>query len=172
MPSDYSVVGSATPANSTTRQRTGSCRGSPPALPPDCLLPFKNVDRFGGSTREVPLNPRSLYDERRNTVSMQTVLNYCDESTKRNPSSSTPQNHANNHASSKPRLSSESAREIDRDKIPKRVRETNPIATLPRHSAAVNAIGNEERRNSLLNAKSSSNSTGAQSVLELDILPS
>lgn len=47
---------------------------------PDCLPPFDRNDRFGGSQREVPLDPRSLCDDKRNTVSMQTVLlNHCDD---------------------------------------------------------------------------------------------
>ncbi|XP_011495006.1 PREDICTED: probable cation-transporting ATPase 13A3 [Ceratosolen solmsi marchali] len=148
-PSDYSVVGgttSAVSADSTGCQMSGS-PGKDVTLAPDCLLPFKNVDRFGGSTREVPLNPRSLYDERRNTVSMQTVLNYCDESSqnKRNSMTKRP---------SHPRLSSESAREIDRTDKVKRFKETNPIATLPRHSTFINK------------------SAALQGGLELDILPS
>lgn len=65
-------------------------RGSPPSLPPDSLLPFQKipVNRFGGSTLEVPLNPRSLYDEKRNTVSMQTVLYY--DGTRQGKPNSTP----------------------------------------------------------------------------------
>ncbi|XP_014218278.1 probable cation-transporting ATPase 13A3 isoform X2 [Copidosoma floridanum] len=166
VPSDYAVIGS------TEHQWSNSQRGSPP----DCLLPFRNVDRFGGSTREVPLNPRMLYDERRNTVSMQTVLNYCDENSQKiDKLNSNANNLANNLT--KPRLSSESAREIDRGEKVKRVKETNPIATLPRHSAAVNAIGGEERN--LKNGSAGSfrsvndnKSIATQSVLELDVLPS
>jgi hypothetical protein len=148
-PSDYSVVGgtaSTVSADSATCQLSGS-PGTGATLAPDCLLPFKNVDRFGGSTREVPLNPRSLYDERRNTVSMQTVLDYCDESNQNKRSSMTKR-------PSQPRLSSESAREIDRTDKVKRLKDTNPIATLPRHSAFL------------------TKSTALQGGLELDILPS
>jgi len=111
-------------------------------------------------------------------VSMQTVLNYCDEGNQSTDKkmNSTPNHFTNNH-STKPRLSSESAREIDRGDKVKRMKETNPIATLPRHSAAVNAIGSEERnfRNDSTASFRSANdnkSSAAQSVLELDVLPS
>ncbi|KAJ8686576.1 hypothetical protein QAD02_022370 [Eretmocerus hayati] len=148
--------------------------GSPPTLPPDCVLPFKNGDRFGGSTCEVPLNPRSLYNERRNTVSMQTMLNYCDEGKKKEISTSNNQSAVNNR-NNKPRLNSESARDIDRTEKTGRIKEVNPIATLPRHSAAVNAMmASEERifrKNSFVNPKSEE-LMGTQSVLELDVMPS
>ncbi|XP_008206786.1 cation-transporting ATPase 13A2 isoform X2 [Nasonia vitripennis] len=169
-PSAASAVRQLSSSNQQNR------RGSPPSLPPDCLLPFKNMERFGGSTREVPLNPRSLYDteQRRNTVSMQTVLNFYDEGKLPTCTIAAAGNaqyaksyHKPQEGSSKPRLSSESAREIDRGGeklLVKRVKETNPIATLPRHSAAVlTAKAGVEDHNK---------NGGAQSVLELDILPS
>lgn len=161
MPSDSNVVGTDDP-----RER----RGSPPSLPPDCLLPFQKVpvDRFGGSTREVPLNPRSLYDEKRNTVSMQTVLYY--DETKQGKPITTPNYHQNsNNHTSKPRLSSESEKEIERSEKIKRAKEINPIATLPRHSAAVNAMMTSNDRNL---KKESSVSFHKSSALELDVMPS
>ncbi|XP_014236851.1 cation-transporting ATPase 13A2 isoform X1 [Trichogramma pretiosum] len=141
VPSDY-VVG----AQTTTHRR-----GSPPSLPPDCMLPFKNFERNFGSTREVPLNPRSLCEDPRNSVSMKTVLNFQDDK-------------LCIMANDKPRLNFESTQDIDCvDKI-NRIKETNLVATLPRHSAAVNAIGIEEKKERI--------GTMTQSVLELDVLPS
>ncbi|XP_058794306.1 polyamine-transporting ATPase 13A3 isoform X2 [Phymastichus coffea] len=167
---------------SVARQRSHSQQaGSPspaPSLPPDCLLPFNN-ERFGGSTREVPLNPRSLCDERRNTVSMQTVLNYYDETcrggcVKRNVTAGVSQGVTNNRTG-KPRLNSESARDIAHDDKVKRIKEINPIATLPRHSAAVCAMASEERifaNDSNCRPLRDDKTNPTQNVLELDVLPS
>ena len=125
---------------------TVSACGTYPKSSHNGFLTFKTFERGFGSSCEVPLNPRSLYDQPRNTVSMQTVDNFHDETSRAintNPS--------------------EFVREVIGASQVKHAKNINPIATLPRHSAAVNAIGAEDRqeRNGI-----------SQSFLELDVLPS
>lgn len=131
---------------------------------PASSLTFK---RFG-SAREVTLNPRSLFNDRRNTVSMQTVpTNLEDRETNlRRPSVD---------VTPKRRHNSESENAIDcfvKSQKPKQT--TNPIATLPRRPP----LNNQPNHPKIVNFtnpqihKSEEFCPGAQSVLELDILPS
>ncbi|XP_043280695.1 polyamine-transporting ATPase 13A3 isoform X2 [Venturia canescens] len=125
-----------------------------------------NFKRFG-SAREVTLNPRSLFNDRRNTVSMQTVpITLEDRETHfRRPSVD---------VTPKRRHNSESENAIDScDKSQRSKPTTNPIATLPRRPPL-----NQQSNSKLVNFtnprihKSEEFCPGAQSVLELDILPS
>ncbi|XP_015595674.1 probable cation-transporting ATPase 13A3 isoform X2 [Cephus cinctus] len=125
-----------------------------------------NFKRFG-SAREVTLNPRSLFDDQRNTVSMQTVPCFEDHEVYTKQSQVKPL--------SKRRHNSESENGIHQyDKIYKN-HNTDPIATLPRYPITQQKLPQplEDFKNVLVH-KSEENAfrTGTQSVLELDILPS
>lgn len=113
--------------------------------------------RFG-SAREVTLNPRSLFNDQRNTVSMQTVP-ICFEDREMKDVVGIKVD-----LMTKRRHNSESENGIDMGL--KRVREINPIATLPRNGQT------QKQRNSSRINKSEDLRLGTQSVLELDILPS
>ena len=124
--------------------------------------------RFG-SAREVTLNPRSLFNDRRNTVSMQTVPIAVEDrelTLRRPPVNVTP----------KRRHNSESENGIDNYGNTGRSRPIiNPIATLPRHHQPLNNLQNNSKLVTFTDPrihKSEEFCPGAQSVLELDTLPS
>lgn len=141
---------------------------------PASSLHFK---RFG-SAREVTLNPRSLFNDRRNTVSMQTVPITVDDR-------DVVDRRAVVDVTPKRRHNSESENGIDSYGSSHRSRpSTNPIATLPRHPPMTANHQNhrdpadQQQNPKLVNFtnprihKSEEFCPGAQSVLELDILPS
>ncbi|XP_032670588.1 probable cation-transporting ATPase 13A3 isoform X1 [Odontomachus brunneus] len=120
-----------------------------------------------GSAREVTLNPRSLFDHCRNTVSMQTVP--CFEDTDSLPKQS------NVEPVSKRRHNSESENGINRFEKPFMNHNTNPIATLPRNPNATLQPQKLQRdfKDVLVHKSDDRVSPGnTHSVLELDILPS
>jgi len=114
-----------------------------------------------GSAREVTLNPRSLFNDCRNTVSMQTVPCFEDLSPKQ----------SNVETTVKRRHNSESANGINRYEKPYMNHNTNPIATLPRNPNAT--LQPQKLRDfNVLVHKSDDRVSNTQNVLELDILPS
>ncbi|XP_006611115.1 probable cation-transporting ATPase 13A3 isoform X3 [Apis dorsata] len=123
-----------------------------------------NFKHFG-SAREVTLNPRSLFNDRRNTMSMQTVPCFEDRDT------ATVQ--PNTELTGKRRYNSESEKGINRYEKPFKSHSTNPIATLPRNSAmALQPQKLRDLKNILMHKSEDGLSPATQSVLELDILPS
>ncbi|CAK9833512.1 Polyamine-transporting ATPase 13A3 [Anthophora retusa] len=123
-----------------------------------------NFKHFG-SAREVTLNPRSLFNDRRSTMSMQTVPYFEDRDfVVRQP---------NLELAAKRRYNSESEKGINRyDKLFKS-HSTNPIATLPRNTATtLQPQKLKDLKNVLMHKSEDGLSPTAQSVLELDILPS
>lgn len=125
---------------------------------------YPNVKQFG-SAREVTLNPRSLFNDRRNTVSMQTVPCFEDrDSAPKQPRI---------ELTVKRRHNSESENGINRYEKPYKNHNTNPIATLPRNPAAsLQPQKLRDFKNILVHKSEDGLSPSAQSVLELDILPS
>jgi len=121
--------------------------------------------RHFGSAREVTLNPRSLFDDCRNTVSMQTVP--CFEDKDSSPKQS------NAETTVKRRHNSESENGINRYEKPYMNHNTNPIATLPRNpNTTLQPQKLKDFRNVLHKSNDRAASNTAQSVLELEILPS
>lgn len=123
-----------------------------------------------GSAREVTLNPRCLFDDCRNTVSMQTVPCFEDKD-------GTSPKQSNIEPTAKRRHNSESENGIDRYEKPYMNHNTNPIATLPRNPNTNPQLQPQKLRDfkDVLVHKSDdrvSSSNNTQSVLELDILPS
>lgn len=114
-----------------------------------------------GSAREVTLNPRSLFNDRRNTVSMQTVPCFEDSALKQ-PKRDMP---------AKRRHNSESENGINRYEKSYKCHSTNPIATLPRNTA-LQPQKLRDFKNVLVHKSEERLSPNTQSVLELDILPS
>ncbi|XP_012276995.1 probable cation-transporting ATPase 13A3 isoform X2 [Orussus abietinus] len=127
--------------------------------PVDQLANFK---RFG-SAREVTLNPRSLFKDRRNTVSMQTVTYLEDKESGPTLADSDP----------KRRHNSESENGIHKMEKLFKSKDTNPIATLPRNPL-VGPHQTLSHFKDVLVHKSEDGGlqAGTQSVMELDILPS
>lgn len=115
-----------------------------------------------GSAREVTLNPRSLFNDCRNTVSMQTVPCFEDLSPKQ----------SNVETTVKRRHNSESANGINRYEKPYINHNTNPIATLPRNPNATLQPQKLRDFKDVLVHKSDDRVSNTQNVLELDILPS
>ncbi|XP_031832819.1 polyamine-transporting ATPase anne boleyn isoform X2 [Nomia melanderi] len=125
-----------------------------------------NFKHFG-SAREVTLNPRSLFNDRRNTVSMQTVPCFED----RDPAGSVKQ--PNVKLTGKRRHNSECENAINHYEKPFKSHSTNPIATLPRNPATVLQPQKlRDFKNVLVHKSEDLLSPSTQSVLELDILPS
>ncbi|XP_067207720.1 polyamine-transporting ATPase 13A3 isoform X2 [Linepithema humile] len=124
--------------------------------------------RHFGSAREVTLNPRSLFDDCRNTVSMQTVP--CFEDKDLSPKAAK----SNAESTVKRRHNSESENGINRYEKPYTNRNTNPIATLPRNpNATLQPQKLKDFRNILVHKSDDPAAPNtAQSVLELEILPS
>ncbi|CAL7933277.1 unnamed protein product [Xylocopa violacea] len=119
-----------------------------------------------GSAREVTLNPRSLFNDRRNTVSMQTVPCFEDRSDSlvKQP---------NIELTAKRRYNSESEKGINRYDKAFKSHSTNPIATLPRNTAmTLQPQKLRDLKNVLMHKSEDGLSPSTQSVLELDILPS
>ncbi|KAG7209851.1 hypothetical protein KM043_011455 [Ampulex compressa] len=118
-----------------------------------------------GSAREVTLNPRSLFNDRRNTVSMQTVPCFEEKEVgQRQPKI---------ELIAKRRHNSESENGINRLEKPQRVHNTNPIATLPRNTGmSLQPQKLRDFKDVLVHKSEDGLSPNAQSVLELDILPS
>ncbi|XP_046432017.1 polyamine-transporting ATPase 13A3 isoform X1 [Neodiprion fabricii] len=127
--------------------------------------------RFG-SAREVTLNPRSLFSDRRTAVSMQTVPNFddgreIDREVRYTPSS------CKLELPAKRRHNSESENGIYPYEKSYRNYNTNPIATLPRHPPSQQVAPSDEFKSVMVHKSEESNFRSAtQSVLELDILPS
>ncbi|XP_076635003.1 polyamine-transporting ATPase anne boleyn [Colletes latitarsis] len=122
-----------------------------------------NFKHFGSAT-EVTLNPRSLFNDRRNTVSMQTVPCFEDK----DPVIKQPKI----ELATKRRHNSESENGINQYKKPYKNYSTNPIATLPRSTAiALQPQKLRDFKNILVHKSEDGLSPNAQSVLELDILP-
>ncbi|XP_033230085.1 probable cation-transporting ATPase 13A3 isoform X2 [Belonocnema kinseyi] len=120
--------------------------------------------RFG-SAREVTLNPRSLFNDRRNTVSMQTVPCFEDKDVTLK--------HQQLELDVKRRHNSESENGINRCERPSNVHNTNPIATLPRNSVTGQQQKLREFKDVLVyNSEDTKFRSNTQSVLELDTLPS
>ncbi|XP_050450065.1 polyamine-transporting ATPase 13A3 isoform X1 [Cataglyphis hispanica] len=118
-----------------------------------------------GSAREVTLNPRSLFDDCRNTVSMQTVPCFEDKD-------SSPRQ-LNAEPTVKRRHNSESENGINRYEKPYMNHNTNPIATLPRNpNTTLQPQKLRDFKDVLVHQSDDRASTNTQSVLELDILPS
>ncbi|RLU24127.1 hypothetical protein DMN91_004336 [Ooceraea biroi] len=148
-------------------------RVTEPCLPGDTS--FMNTDspvcagfKHFGSAREVTLNPRSLFDDCRNTVSMQTVPCFEDKD------DASPKQ-SNAETTTKRRHNSESENGIDRYEKPYMNHNTNPIATLPRNPNATLQPQKLRDFKDVLVHKSDdqvSSPNNTQSVLELDILPS
>lgn len=123
-----------------------------------------NFKHFG-SAREVTLNPRSLFNDRRNTVSMQTVPCFEDK----DPAIKQPKI----ELTTKRRHNSESENGVNRYEKPFKSHSINPIATLPRATAvALQPQKLRDFKNVLVHKSVDGLSPNAQSVLELDILPS
>ncbi|XP_050591779.1 polyamine-transporting ATPase 13A3 isoform X1 [Bombus affinis] len=125
----------------------------------------ENFKHFG-SAREVTLNPKSLFNDRRNTVSMQTVPCFEDrDSVLKQP---------NIELTAKRRYNSESEKGINRyEKASFKSHSTNPIATLPRNTAmALQPQKLRDLKSTLMHKSEYGLSPSTQSVLELDILPS
>lgn len=128
--------------------------------PPICAS-FKHF----GSAREVTLNPRSLFDDCRNTVSMQTVPCFEDKDSLPKPS--------NTESITKRRHNSESENGINRYEKPYMTHNTNPIATLPRNpNTTLQPQKLRDFKDVLVHQSDDRVSPNTQSVLELDILPS
>lgn len=118
-----------------------------------------------GSAREVTLNPRSLFDDCRNTVSMQTVPCFEDKDSLPKQSNAEP--------TSKRRHNSESENGINRYERPYMNHNTNPIATLPRNpNATLQPQKLRDFKDVLVHNSDDRVSPNTHSVLELDILPS
>ncbi|KAK0175752.1 hypothetical protein PV327_009479 [Microctonus hyperodae] len=121
--------------------------------------------RFG-SAREVTLNPRGLFKDHRNTVSMQTVPIANEE---RELNDIKDSNDAN--VTLKRRHNSESENNIDNCDKPQRLRQINPIATLPRNPVATQY--NQKLKDMMrINKSEGGLRVDAVSVLELDVMPS
>ncbi|XP_034951787.1 probable cation-transporting ATPase 13A3 [Chelonus insularis] len=126
-----------------------------------------SVQKFG-SAREVTLNPQCLINDRRNTVSMQTVpISFEDQELNRvrrgrliREVDLTP----------KRRHNSESENGGVDSENNYRLTKMNPIATLPRNSM-INQTQNKLKDNTRTN-KDQDYRKGTQSVLEMDVLPS
>lgn len=119
-----------------------------------------------GSAREVTLNPRSLFDDCRNTVSMQTVPCFEDKDC-------APPKQSNAESTSKRRHNSESANGINRYEKPYMNHNTNPIATLPRNpNATLQPQKLRDFKDVLVHKSDDRVSPNTHSVLELDIMPS
>ncbi|XP_076763504.1 polyamine-transporting ATPase anne boleyn isoform X1 [Xylocopa sonorina] len=118
-----------------------------------------------GSAREVTLNPRSLFNDRRNTVSMQTVPCFEDRG---DPLAK----QANIELTAKRRYNSESEKGINRYEKAFKSHSTNPIATLPRNTMTLQPQKLRDLKNVLMHKSEDDLSPTTQSVLELDILPS
>lgn len=126
----------------------------------------ENFKHFG-SAREVTLNPKSLFNDRRNTVSMQTVPCFEDrDSVLKQPNIE--------ELTAKRRYNSESEKGINRyEKASFKSHSTNPIATLPRNTAmALQPQKLRDLKSTLMHKSEYGLSPSTQSVLELDILPS
>lgn len=150
-------------ADSEYSSAAASCRGSPPSLPPNYLSqqqsqqPFNQKQRFGGSAcnSEVPLDPRSLFDdasgaERRNTVSMQTMPSYYDET-----------------------MPTTQGNCISRQVIDyNEQQQQQDVATLPRHdTAAAHHTRAGIRSKNMTTIGRRDSSANYHSALELDVLP-
>ncbi|KYN32967.1 putative cation-transporting ATPase 13A3 [Trachymyrmex septentrionalis] len=140
------ITESCLPADSSFMNNSPICAG------------FKHF----GSAREVTLNPRSLFNDCRNTVSMQTVPCFEDLSPKQ----------SNVETTVKRRHNSESANGINRYEKPYMNHNTNPIATLPRNPNATLQPQKLRDFKDVLVHKSDDRVSNTQNVLELDILPS
>jgi len=128
--------------------------------PPICA----NFKHFG-SAREVTLNPRSLFDDCRNTMSMQTVPCFEDKDSSPRQSNAEP--------ATKRRHNSESENGINRYEKPYMNHNTNPIATLPRNpNTTLQPQKLRDFKDVLVHQSNDRVSPNTQSVLELDILPS
>lgn len=126
-----------------------------------------NFKRFG-SAREVTLNPRSLFNEQRTAVSMQTVPNFEDGKEIGHKPLGTGTN-----LLPKRRHNSESENGIYPYEKPYRNYNTNPIATLPRNPPSQQVAPSDEFKSVMVHKSEERNfHSAAQSVLELDILPS
>jgi cation-transporting ATPase 13A3/4/5 len=144
-----------------------------PCLPADTSFmntgsPVCTGFKHFGSAREVTLNPRSLFDDCRNTVSMQTVPCFEDKD------DASQSKQSNVEPTTKRRHNSESENGINRHERPHMNRNTNPIATLPRNSNATLQPQKLRDFKDILVHKSddkASSASNSQSVLELDILP-
>nr|XP_050858896.1 polyamine-transporting ATPase 13A3 isoform X2 [Vespula vulgaris] len=127
---------------------------------PVCM---NNIKQFG-SAREVTLNPRSLFNDRRNTVSMQTVP--CFEGKESIKQSKI-------ELMTKRRHNSESENGINQYDKPFRIHNTNPIATLPRNpTTTLQPQRLRDFKEILVHKSEDGLAPTTQSVLELDILPS
>ena len=139
-----------------------------PYIPTDVGFLNNPIDatfkRFG-SAREVTLNPRSLFNDRRNTVSMHAVPYFEDKDLT--------VKYQQLELAVKRRHNSESENGINHYEKHSRIHNTNPIATLPR-----NPVTGQQQKfrefNDVLVHKSEDTKirTNTQSVLEHDILPS
>ncbi|XP_043505949.1 polyamine-transporting ATPase 13A3 isoform X1 [Polistes fuscatus] len=122
-----------------------------------------NIKPFG-SAREVTLNPRSLFNDRRNTVSMQTVP--CFEGKESMKQSKI-------ELMTKRRHNSESENGINQYDKSFKTHNTNPIATLPRNPTTTLQPQRLRNFKEILVHKSEDGlAPSTHSVLELDILPS
>ncbi|XP_051165501.1 polyamine-transporting ATPase 13A3 isoform X1 [Leptopilina boulardi] len=121
--------------------------------------------RFG-SAREVTLNPRSLFNDKRNTVSLQAVPCFEDKDLSIK--------HQQLELEVKRRHNSESENGINQYENLSRIHNTNPIATLPRNLVANHQQQKFRQFNDVSIHKSEDTNLRpqTQSVLELDILPS
>lgn len=138
-----------------------------PCLPADTSFmnssPICTDFKHFGSAREVTLNPRSLFDDCRNTMSMQTVP--CFEDKDLSPRQSDAE------TTVKRRHNSESANGINRYEKPYMNHYTNPIATLPRNPTTLQPQKLRDFKDVLVH-KSDDRVSNTKNVLELDILPS
>lgn len=121
-----------------------------------------NIKQFG-SAREVTLNPRSLFIDRRNTVSMQTVPSFEGKDSGKQ---------SKIELVTKRRHNSESENGINQYDKPFRVHNTNPIATLPRNpTTTLQPQRLRDFKEILVHKSEDGLAPTAHSVLELDILP-
>ncbi|XP_020286943.1 probable cation-transporting ATPase 13A3 isoform X2 [Pseudomyrmex gracilis] len=128
--------------------------------------PIAGFKHFG-SAREVTLNPRSLFNDCRNTVSMQTVPCFEDKD------SSSKQSTAESPV--KRRHNSESENGINRsyEKPYNMTHNTNPIATLPRNpNTTLQPQKLKDFRDVVVHKSDDQVSPNTQSVLELNTIPS
>ncbi|XP_012263211.2 polyamine-transporting ATPase 13A3 isoform X1 [Athalia rosae] len=133
-------------------------------VPPQANPAFK---RFG-SAREVTLNPRSLFNDQRTTVSMQTVPNFEDsKEVQYKPNPGMESLHKRRH-------NSESENGIYPCEKSYRNYNTNPIATLPRNPLPSQQVAPSDEFKTVMVHKSEEKNfrSATQSVLELDVLPS
>lgn len=126
--------------------------------------PIAGFKHFG-SAREVTLNPRSLFNDCRNTVSMQTVPCFEDkDSTSKQSTAESPV---------KRRHNSESENGINRYEKPYMTHNTNPIATLPRNpNTTLQPQKLKDFRDVVMHKSDDQVSPNTQSVLELNTIPS